>query len=864
MGWIRRLRGAVNDRTVRASIDEELAFHLAERTDELVRAGMPPAAARREAVRRFGGVALTTERTRDADVVRWLDSLLTDVRLAVRSLRRAPGLVALSAISLGLGMGLNLTLYSMASAIFLHAPTMSDADRVFGVEPGNGRQWSFPNYRDVRDSGIFADTVAFRTASLTWRRAGDLERVGVMVVSANFFEGLGVSARLGRTFSAVEADPARAPRQIVLTHNYWMGRFAGDPAAIGQRMTLNGEPFEVVGVLPDDFRSIAGFMSPAAYVPISPLALPTIEDRGSESLDLVARLREGDTPARAEAAVATLAKTLEDQYPERNEGLGRAASLFPARSLQFRGTPAGFTLLPIALALLFGLVLLLGAANVAGLLLARATARRHELSIRAALGARRGRVVQALLVESLVLAAVGVTAGLVVTYTLSRAPLPYTLSGLQPFFAPDWQLWWPSLALVLIAALLCGLGPAVRATRRNVTPGLRVAEPTQSSRSRLRNALVVAQVAMSLTLIVIATLCFRSQAHAFATDVGFDLDHGVVARFALDPDRDTTEARLALSDRVVARVEGLPGVTSAAPAAVVPLGGDALVASFHPAGRSDVPGVRPTTLSVGPRYFQTLRIPLLRGREFDPADGAGGQPVAIVNQTFANTYLADRDPLGRPIEIGGEALASIVGVVRDSKVDTIGEAPKSVVYYPYAQRPRRLTIVMHTDGAPGAMVPAIRRAIAEIDPTVNVGVTTLREAASTELEMRRTGTVFVGAIGVVGMLLAAIGLYGIVAYLVASRTVELGIRMALGASPGRLRRDVMRQAARLVASGLAIGALLSMMITPALATFLAGLSPLDPIAYATGALLLLIVALAASYVPARGVTRVDPIAALRR
>jgi predicted permease len=305
-------------------------------------------------------------------------------------------------------------------------------------------------------------------------------------------------------------------------------------------------------------------------------------------------------------------------------------------------------------------------------------------------------------------------------------------------------------------------------------------------------------------------------------------------------------------------------VRAAAATSVVPLGGDALVASFHPAGRSDIPGTRPTVASVGPRYFETLGIPLAGGRDFLDTDRAGTPVVTIVNQTFANTYFPGRNPLGEQVLIGGEPPAEIVGVVADSKVDTIGEPPKSVLYYPFAQRSRRLTVVIRTEGPPAAALSAIRRAMSEVDPTLAVGVSTLREAASIELAMRQTGTVLVGAVGVVGLLLTAIGLYGVVAYLVASRTIEMGIRMALGASPRGLRWVVMRGAAGLVVFGVAAGTAAALIVTPALATFLAGLSPLDPIAYAGGATVLILVGLAASYLPARRVTRVDPMIALRR
>jgi predicted permease len=430
-------------------------------------------------------------------------------------------------------------------------------------------------------------------------------------------------------------------------------------------------------------------------------------------------------------------------------------------------------------------------------------------------------------------------------------------------FSPDRQLLLPGLFLVALTTLLCGVAPALRSSKMNLLAGLRKGGSGATGRVNLRSAFIMGQVALSLTLLVVSSLCLRSQLRIVGIDLGFDLDHGVVTRFNVEPVRGPLNARLAFADRVVERVEQIPGVQSAAVTALVPLGGDALVASFHPAGRSDIPGTRPSTLSVGPHYFETLSIPVLQGREFDATDRDGTPAVAIVNQTFVNTYFSGQRALGQRIEIGGESDAEIVGIVRDSKIDTIGEAPKSVVFYPYAQRPRRLTVIARTTGNPAATLSAFRAAIGELDATASVTIGTLRDAASTELTMRRVGTQMVGAIGILGLLLTSIGLYGVVSYLVASRSAELGIRMALGATVRQLHLEVLRHAARLVGGGIAIGVAASLLVTPVLATFLAGLSPADPIAFVTAAAVLMIVACGASYLPARRVARVDPLLALR-
>ena len=795
--------------------------------------------------------------------MRLIESLLQDLRYGARNLRRTPGLVAVSVLSLGLGIGLNLTLYAGVMTIFRHQPTMSNPQEVVGIEPGNGRQISYENFRDLRDAGTFADVVGFRVSAMN-RRVGDrIERLSVVVVTGNFFESLGIRPRLGRTFTTEDAAPERAPRTIVLDHPYWHARFGADPNAIGQTMVLDGEVFTITGVLPEDYRSVTGFMTPNAYVPVSALTLPTLNDRGSQTLSVLARLAPGQTRARAQAAVTAIGADLERRFPQMNERMSRPAQLFPADATQFRGTPVGFRLFPILLLVLFGLVLLIGSVNVAGLLLARAVSRQHELTVRSALGASRWRVVQTLLSESFLLSLLGAAAGVGLTYVLSQSDLFGPMRGIQRVFAPDRRLLAPGLGLVVLTTLLCGVMPALRSTRMNLLAGLRRGKTGEPGAIPPRSAFIVGQVALSLTLLVVSSLCLRSQMRIVGLDLGFDLDHGIVTRFNVEPVRGPLEARLAFADRVVERIEQIPQVQSAAVTGLVPLGGDALVAAFHPAGRSDIPGTRASTLSVGPRYFATLAIPVLEGREFEAADRDGTPAVAIVNQTFARTYFPGRRALGQRVEIGGESDAEIVGIVGDSKVDTIGEAPKSVVFYPFAQRPRRLTIIARTAGDPAALVPAVHAAIGELDATASLTITTLREAASTELSMRRVGTQMVGAIGVVGLLLTAIGLYGVVSYLVVSRTGDMAIRIALGATQAQIHREVLAYAGRLVGGGIAIGAIASLLFTPALRTFLAGLSPADPIAFVAAAAVLLVVSLAASYLPARRAARVNPIAVLR-
>jgi predicted permease len=847
-----------------SDLDADIRDHIERETEDNIGRGMSPEEARLAALRKFGNVMRTQEDTRAVWIPAWLEGLWQDIRHAARGLRRSPGLVTTSALSLGMGIGLNAILYMGANTVYRHQPTMAEPDRMVGVEPGNANQFSYPDYEDLLKSAIFADALGFRTAGLNLGSPDGAAPIGVLAVTANFFDVLGVDAQVGRTFSAMEAAPEREPRMVVLTHAFWQNRLRADPGVIGESLILNGQPFAIVGVLPARYRAVTGWMGPPLYVPLSRSTLPTIDERGSPSLSVMARLAPNGTAAQAQLAVTALGVSLERMYPERNEGMGRPASVFPAEVMQFRGTPAHFFLVGGLLWASVALVLVIACVNVTGLLMARAAHRRREIAIRIAVGAGRGRVVQAMLVESLLLVLAGASIGLPLAFAIGRVRLPGSVGVLQSTMTPDGTLVPYALAMVLGTTLLCGLIPALRATRADLIGEIRQGGDGMTTRLWLRHMLVVGQVAMSLMLIFLALLCVRSQIYIGTANLGFDMNHGLVARFSFDPSQYPGDERLRFASQIVERVERLPGVSSASVASLVPLGGDSLARSFHPAGRTDIPGTRPSTHSVGPRYFQSLAIPILKGRDFGASHVSGTPAVAIVNETFAKTHFSGQDPIGKLVQTGDEAESEVIGLVRDSRIDTIGEAPQSVIYYPFAQRPRRLFLHVRTSVPPESMLSTLARAIESVDETVPVSVQTLRAATSLELTMRRAGTFLMGSIGAVGLVLAMIGLYGVMAYVAASRTAEVGIRMVLGASGRRIEWEMLRRALTLVASGVAIGSVASMGLTPALRTFLVGVSPFDPVALGTAAVLLVIVGLAAGFLPAHRTSQVDPMRALRQ
>jgi predicted permease len=859
--FLRRLAYWLRSRRAADELDEELQFHrdMAER--DLRLEGVPAPDAARAARRTMGNTMLAREDARAVWVAPWVDAVWQDVRHGCRSLRRSPGLVIVSALSLGLGIGLNTVLFMSISTVYGHQPTMIDPQRVIGVEPGYANQFSYPDYRDLKSSGIFTDAVGFRTGGLNLGSNGRLTPVSLLIVTANYFEVLGIRAHVGRTFTATEAATEREPRLVVVTDAFWKNRLRGDPAAMGESIVLGGEPFTVVGVLPEDYRGVFGWIGPQIYVPVSKLTLSALEDRGTPSMSVLGRLKPGATASQAQAAVTAFTASLERMYPERLTSKGRSVRVFPAQAVQFRGAEIGYSAARVLSLVTGGLVFLIACVNVAGLLMARAAERRREIAVRVAIGAGRGRVVQAMLVESLLLVVTGGVVGLALAYVVNWAPFPSEMGPLRNAMALDGRILPYAVPFVLLTTLICGVLPALRATRKRVVNAVRQSDGV-TPRTWMRQALVVAQLAMSLFLVVATLLFVRSQIRIGQTDVGFDLDHGIVAWFGLDQAQYTGAARARFAERLVDRIAQIPGVSLASSANLIPLGGDSLVRSFHPAGRTDIPGTRPSTYSVGPDFFRALGIRVLRGREFDKTHRSGTPPVAIVNETFAKTYFPGQDVIGQHVQTEDELDAEVIGLVRDHRIGTIGEAPQSVIYYPFDQRPRTLYVHART-ASPDGLVTAVQRAIDEVDATVPVSVETLRSATSLEMNMRRLGTILIGAMGAVGLLLAMIGLYGVMSYVAASRTAEVGIRMALGASGPRIRQEMLLRALKVVARGVALGAMVSLGMTPLFRTFLAGVSPFDPIAFVGAAIVLTLVSLAASYVPALRSSQLDPMRALR-
>jgi predicted permease len=805
-----------------------------------------------------------------------LDTFAQDLRRAARVLGSSPGLVIVSVLSLGLGLGVNLTLFSAIRAVLFYTPTIASAERVVGVQPGNSNQFSYLNYRDLQQSNIFESVAGFRRVSLNLRGAERVERVAGLAVTANFFDMLGVRTSVGRPFTELEAAAEQQPRVAVISYRFWQRRFNGDPAVLGQRLMLNNALFDVMGVLPEPYRSVSPTETFDIYVPLSALVLPTIDDRGNgNALGVLGRLAPGVSRQQAQAAVTTLGQQLEQAYPRENQGMGRPATIVPLEVREF-GSREEPLMISAVLLTLFGLVLLSACANVAGLLLARVAERQREMAVRVALGARRGRLIRMLLAESFGLACLGAVAGgiLFVWFAslLRSVSLPGDIGEEGVTLTVDMAVAFYGIALVAATGLLCGIVPAWRATRGNVVADIQSGQSYGATgRLWMRHAFVVGQVAASITLLVIASLLLRSLVRVSALDPGFDRDHGLVAIVNVEADRYAIDGALPLGERIVDALKGMPGVESASFAGILALGMD------QSSTRLQVEGLPPGSVgsstflnSVGPGYFATLGIPVVAGREFDARDRQGSPEVAIVSEAFARAYFPGQNALGQRIRRSDrDAYAEIVGIVADSKYGSIGEAPTPIHYSAYTQRPRISTQVrplfvhVRSTAAPTTVLSEVRRVITALEPTAYIDVQTLRDATVFETAMRSLVTRLFGTVGVVALLLATIGLYGVMAFVVSSRTREFGTRMALGARSAQILRSVITQGLRLVAIGVAIGGLASWLLARTLVAVLAGLSPADPIAFGSATLLLLLVAVAACYFPARRAASLNPVEALR-
>jgi predicted permease len=806
---------------------------------------------------------------------RWLawDSVVRDFRYALRTLRKTPGLVALVVLCLGLGIGVNTTLFSLFNTVLLKEPTARDPERLVHIEPGNGDQISYPNYKDLGLPAGFTGLAINARTALNLSSADTVQSLRALQVSPNYFELLGVRAATGRTFTTLEPPDARQ-RLAVLDHGFASRQFPGSEEIVGRVLILNGELFTVVGILPNDYRPGLGLFVPDVYLPIGSLLPGVLLDRRPSSFDLYGRLSSGTTREQARDAFHAAAQRLESVHPKENEGFGRPPTLLPisgVASLQGRGAPRELPLVLAAPFVVFGILLCIACANVSGVLLARGASRRPEIGIRLAIGASRAVLVRMLLAECVVLSIIATAGGVlltvVVTPLLHLVRLPNAVSINVPRVEIDINLIAYAGAVAALTCLVCGLVPALQATRIDLTSSLREVAVSGRRRRGLRRMLVGGQVAASAVLLAVCLLFLRSLAHVATLDPGFDVAHGITALVRLEENRFSPQARHLAAEQISERLQAVPGVTSVSFASLIPLAGDVIGLRAELRDRPDGRGISVRAANVGPRYFETMGIGVRDGREFSSSDRVGALPVVIVNEAFASRAFPDGAAVGRSIRVLSERedeWREIVAVVANNKYASLSEAPYPQVFMPYLQTGGRLFVQVRTTTPPQLGVAAVKRAIAEFDTSLLVDVQTTADATSVELTLRRLATSLLGAMGGLGVLLAMIGLFGVLAWEVTRRTPEIGIRMALGASRRAVRNGVVRDALGLVSTGIAVGLAAAVVVTLPLRGFLAGVSTADPVALGAVAVVLLAVGLVASTIPAHRASGIDPIAALRR
>ena len=830
-----------------------------------------------------------------------METLIKDLRYGIRSLLKRPGFTAIAVLTLALGIGANTAIFSVVNATLLLPMPVADPDRLVYVFNGPaGSVFSYPDYAALRDqNNVFDGLLAFGgiTASLNSNDQTDLANGAI--VTGNFFDVIGVRAQLGRVFSTDDDKTPGGHPVVVISQGLWQRRFAGDPNIVGRQLFLNGNTFTVIGVLPAGFNGLQLGPIRDLYVPMmmqhtmrppragysGEMNPDLLQTRGNRWLFSVGRLKPGVAPEQAQASLALIAQQLAETYPV-NKGRGVSVSAFSAGD-----NPSNRQQLSSVARLLMavvGIVLLIACANVANLLLARSSARTKEIAVRLAIGATRWRIVRQLLTEGVLLATLGGAAGLVLawwtTRYLSAMPPPAGALPLTPQFTIDRRVLLFTLGLSLLAGIVFGLAPALRASRPALIPALKDDAAAFFERTRmfgLRNLLVVTQVALSVVLLIAAGLFLRSLRQAQTIDPGFDAEKIVSLPLNINLLRYTSTQGREFYRRVIERVEAIPGVETASLARIAVVTGGSSVRSlliegragssnqFRSEGSGAASGDAESVSSnvVGPRYFQTMGIGLMQGRDFNSQDTQDHPPVVIVNEAFVRRHFPSEDALGKRLSFGGQEgpWREIVGVVRTSKYFSLGEGPTPVAYLPLTQNHETgMNLHVRTTVDPSTIAGSIRNEVQALEKNLPLGnPETMSVRIANSLYAARMGAILLMVFGGLALLLASIGLYGVMAFAVSRRTRELGIRVALGARPGDVFRLVLRQGMTLVVAGLVVGMGAAWMVTRLLAAFLYGVSTRDTLTFIAIPVLLTLVALLACYLPARRATKVDPLTALR-
>jgi putative ABC transport system permease protein len=791
---------------------------------------------------------------------------------------KKPGFTLVVVLTLALGIGANTAIFTVVNAALLRGLPYRAPDQLvhlFETKPQKEfpqREASYPDFLDWRQNEVFSGVAAYAgggSAALSGRE--DRERVQIGAVTGNFFAVLGVEPIIGRSFRAEEENPG-TERTVLLTHGLWQRIYGGDPAVVGRTIELNETPFMIVGVLPPSFH-----FAPRGGAQIWMVWRPSEQQRNRRFMhwvNVVARLKDGVGRTQAEASMQVIAGRIAAAYPESHAGTG--IKLVPLQE-QFVG---GVRELLIALLAAVGVVLLIACANIANLLLARAMARQREIAIRMALGATRGQLIRQLLAESMILAIVGGAVGLLIAQWGAEAlvaAIPEGQLNFMPYLRHldlDLRLLAFAAGISLLTGILFGLAPALGTTRGAVDEALRGGGRAGSSpgRQRMRNLLVIAEIALSFVLLVGAGLMIQSLARLFAVNLGFNPHHVATLEMSLPPTKyETPEKVAAFQDQLAARLSSVPGVRSTATIDVLPLAGGNTSRFFVLGEGSQKIDESPevNVREVSESYFQTMGVPLVAGREFSARDDQKAPRVLIINRTLAERLLKGQDVVGRQVVFSGDNPTpyEIVGVVGDERVNGLDARISPVAYTSSRQDSSRMTsLVVRTDVDPRTLATAIRREALAFEPHLSVfNIISLEDLMATAPETfaRRYPALLIGIFATLAVVLAAIGIYGVISYAVSQQTREFGIRLALGAEKKDILRLIMGRGLALAGGGIGVGLVVALIVTRWLGSLLFGISPTDPATYGALAAVLAAVALLACYLPARRATRVDPIIALR-
>ena len=882
MGIIRglriRVRALVRPRDADRELDEEINDHLERETEKNIDLGMTPADARRAALVQFGGTQRARDDHRDARRVRWIADFVTDARFALRSLRRTPGIAGAAVITLALGIGANVAIFSAVNAVILRPLPFPEADRLLVIGEDNHETGVLfddttpANWVDWRTSvSAFDDAMAYINgvgqSPLTGR--GDLRLLKTLRVSGNFFSVLGAHPALGRTFRDEETWAANG-RVVVLSDRAWREHFDADSSVVGTTITLDGNSLQVVGVMPP------GFDFPTEEVEIWRSVAFTDEFRAGDGFKLahylrvVARLEPGVTPEQAAAQLRVVSERLARERPLFNQFA--SAAMRPLREYL-----AGSTRLPLLVLLTsVALLLLIACANVGNLLLVQAAGRQRETSLRLALGAGRSRVVRQALAESLVLSAVGGACGLALGWAGTRVLVRMQPERMLPVqrFGVDGDVIAYVVVITIVSALVFGLAPALWMRHRDPAETLRSGgRAIAGSRhaGRWGNALVVVEVALALLIAVGAGLLTRSLWHIGQVDPGFDTRGVLAVNYSLGSQFDTVTKVEAFNARLLERARTIPGVAHAATSDAVSLAGRGWQSDYIAAGRpADGYGTNTLHRIVSPTYFETMRIPLRRGRWFTPADARDVPLVVVINDVLARTYFQGQDPIGQRIAFERAPTPdtewyTVIGVVGAERTVALDAEPVAEVYESAIQRPRQFgSLLLRTAGDPAALTATVRSLFRELDPNIPLyTVRTMETIRATSMSRAVFLTTLLLIFAVIGVVLAVVGVYGVLAHAARNRTREMGIRIALGARASQVRWLVARDGLRLVSVGLLVGGAAAVASTRVLRTLLYNVAPNDPLTLGGVAVLLAVTGLIASWLPARRASRADPMLSLR-